>query len=196
MGQVRRSRKIRASRPVKSDEQLGAELAARIGVPAEQIARGGLVPGKVVDLSGELGERMTMIPVLLNRGGTAIERWLSSDAKRPSAQRLFGEHEERAIRYCQGLWTRAEGLLAAIDPTRDRVWAPLGWSQQEAMTELSLLQDRVPAPFWRCYENVVRFDEEAGAAGSSLATNSRSAVDAAKTTVAYTASLIAMWRRL
>lgn len=173
------------------------ELASAIGLPAEQVARGGFVRGVLVDLSGEIGgRRMSMIPVLLNRGGSAVERWLANDERRPSAERLFGENERRAIRYTQNLWTRAEGNLAAIDPGLDRVDQPLGWAQQEAIVELRRIAERVPPAFWRCYENVVRFDEEAGAAGSRLASNSRSAVDAAKTTVAYTASLIAMWRRL
>jgi len=184
-------------REMKSPEQQGAELAIKIGVPFEQVQRGGMVRGTMVDLSGELGgRRMSMIPVLLNRGGTAIERWLSNDEKRKPQERLFGESERRAIRYCQNLWTRAEGHLAAIDHSADRVDQPLGWAQQEAICELSRLAERVPRPFWQCYENVVRFDEEAGAAGSRLANNSRSAVDAARTTVAFTASLIGMWRRL
>jgi hypothetical protein len=151
----------------------------------------------VVDLSGDLGgRRMSMIPVLLNRGGCALDRWFAYDDRRPTAKRLFGENERRAIRYCQNLWTRSEGNLAAIDPSLDRVDEPLGWAQQEAIVELKRIAERVPFPFWQCFENVVRFDEEAGAAGSRLANNSRSAIDAARTTVAFTASLIAMWRRL
>lgn len=146
----------------------------------------------VVDLSGELGgKRMSMVKVMLNRGGTAIERWITHDQAG-----VFGEGEQRAIRYCQNLWTRADGHLAAVDLTADKIDAPLGWAQQEAIVELKKLAERVPLPYWNCYENVCRFDEEAGVAGSKLATNSRSAIDAAKTTVAFTASLIAMWRRL
>lgn len=184
-------------REMKSPEQMGADLALAIGVPVEQITKGNFIRGTVTDLSGEIGgRRMSLIPVLLNRGGTAVERWLANDEKRKPSERLFGENERRAIHYCQNLWTRADGCLAAIDPTADRVDQPLGWAQQEAICELNRLAERVPRPFWQCYENVVRFDEEAGAAGSRLASNSRSAIDAAKTTVAFTASLIAMWRRL
>lgn len=194
---ARKNTRRRPKLPEKTAEQEGAEFASAIGIPEQHIARGGFVMGKVVDLDGAVGgKRMSIIRVLLNRGGTAVERWLSSDEKRPSSQRLFGESERRAIHYCQNLWTRAEGNLAAIDPSMDRVDAPLGWAQQEAMCEIKRLAERVPAPFWACFENVVRFDEEAGKAGSRLASNSRSAIDAAKTTVAFTAGLIAMWRRL
>jgi hypothetical protein len=148
--------------------------------------------GKVVDLSGELGGKpMSITKVLINRGGTAIDRWIATDRNE-----MFAESEQRAIRYTQNLWVRAEDGLRAVDPSADIVDAPLGWAQQEAMVELKRLQDRVPRQYWDVYENVCRFDEEAGVAGSRLANNSRSAIDAAKTAVAFTASLIAMWRRL
>lgn len=193
----KRSNVTRARRPMKSAEQEATELATAVGIPARQIERGGLIRTTVVDLDGSLGgRRMSMVPVLLNRGGTAVERWLAYDERRPTSQRLFGEHERRAIQYTQNLWTRADGGLSAVDLSADRVDQPLGWAQQEAIVELKRIAERVPRPFWQCYENVVRWDEEAGAAGSRLANNSRSAIDAARTTVAFTASLIAMWRRL
>jgi len=155
-------------------------------------SKGDYVEGTVVDLSGELGgKRMSMSRVMLNRGGTAVDRWIANDKNE-----LFGESEQRAIRYTQNLWVRAEGNLKAIDHSADVVDAPLGWSQQEALVELGKLTERIPRPYWECFENVCRFDQEAGVAGSRIASNSRSSIDAAKTTVAYTASLIAMWRRL
>jgi len=146
----------------------------------------------VVDLDGSLGgKRMSMVKVVLNRGGTAVDRWIANDQAS-----IFGESEQRAIRYCQNLWVRADGGVRAVDPTADVVDNVLGWSQQEALVELRRIEARVPQPYWMVYQNVCRFDEEAGRAGSRLASNTRSAIDAAKTTVAFTASLIAMWRRL
>jgi hypothetical protein len=187
----RRQREIRG-------RQAAASPKAATAIPKDQLvngftaSHGDYEEGTVVDLSGELGGgRNKIVKVMLNRGGTAVERWISSDSKG-----MFGEGEQRAIRYCQNLWTRAEGNLRAVDPGADRVDAPLGWAQQEALVELRRIEARVPKPYWACYENVCRFDQEAGAAGSDISSNSRSAVDAAKTTVAFTASLIAMWRRL
>jgi hypothetical protein len=176
-------------RPIKTEAERVADLAQAIGIPERQWANLGM--GKVVDLSGELGgKRMSIVNVLVNRGGTAVERWMAKD-------KLFEESQQRAIRYTQGLWVRAEGKLRAVDPTRDIVDEMIdGMSQQEALDELHRLKSRVPNPYWDVYENVCRFDEEAGTAGSRLASNSRSAIDAAKTTVAFTASLIAQWRRL
>ncbi len=134
---------------------------------------------------------MSIVKVMLNRGGTAVDRWIAGDRAG-----LFQEPQQLAIRYCRNLWARADGHITAIDLTADKVDAPLGWAQHEALIELSKLKERTPRPYWDVFENVCRFDEEAGVAGSRLASNSRSAVDAAKTTVAFTASLIAMWRRL
>ena len=163
-------------------------LGRNVGVPEAQLP--GLTREKIVDLSGELGEKGKIVNVLVNRGGTAIDRWIGNDRAG-----LFGEPQQRAIQYTQRLWIRAEARLRAVDPARDVVDEDLdGMSQQEALDELTRLQDRLPLPYWQVYENVCRFDEEAGTAGSRLASNSRSAVDAAKTTVAFTASLIAMWR--
>jgi hypothetical protein len=175
---------------MKTDAQKAQELGRTIGVPEQQIPNLGL--GKIVDLSGELGARMKTYDVLVNRGGTAVERWLARD---PAG--LFGEPQQRAIRYTQKLWARADNQLRAVDHTRDVVDNMVeGMSQHEALDELQKLKGRLPRPYWDVYENVCRFDEEAGVAGSRLATNSRSSVDAAKTTVAFAASLIAMWRRL
>jgi hypothetical protein len=175
---------------MKTEVQHVEELAESVGVPTEQ--RSKLGRHTIVDLTGELGTKGARYTVLINRGGTAVERWVASDKNG-----LFEEGQQRAIRYTQSLWQRADGQLKAVDTTRDVVDDYIdGMSQQEALDELGKLKDRVPRPFWECYENVCRFDEEAGIAGSRLATNNRSAIDAAKTTVAFTASLIAQWRRL
>ncbi|API59533.1 hypothetical protein BSL82_09590 [Tardibacter chloracetimidivorans] len=174
------AKRVRAKRKV--EENLGEvnEFAR---------AHGMYEPSTVVDLTGELGgRRNSMVKVMLNRGGTAIERWMNE-----SPNMLFAEPQKAAVRYCQTLWLRADGLVA-LQPGTDRIDAPLGWSQQEALSELSTFKRRIPAKYWDVFENVCRFDQEAGTAGSSLSTNKRSAVDAAKTCVAMVASLIAMWR--
>ena len=144
---------------------------------------------EIVDASGEHGEgRNRRFHVLLNRGGTAIERWMN---ERPS--KLFNEGERGAIRYCQTLWARASGI-AVIDPGMTRIDAVEGWSQHEALTELSTLKRRVPPKYWSVYENVCRFDMVAEDAGAELAKGINAASAHAKNTVAFVASLIAMWR--
>lgn len=147
----------------------------------------------IVDLGGEHGEgRNRSFQAVLNRGGTAVDRWIANDT-----YCLFEEPQQQAIRYCRSLWSRASGITA-VDPSAEPIDTsrPDGWSQQEALNELQDLKDRTPARYWSVFENVCRWDEEAGVAGSSIAGNKRSAVDAARTTVAFVASLIAMWRGL
>lgn len=183
-------RATRRARPHRTEAEQVADLALSIGIPKEQIKHLGM--GKIVDLMGELGPKNKIVNVLVNRGGTAVERWIANDKVG-----LFEEGQQRAIRYTQGLWVRADGNLRAVDTTRDIVDEHIdGLSQQEALDELCWLKERLPRNHWEVYENVCRFDEEAGVAGSRLASNSRSAIDAAKTSVAFTSSLIAMWRRL
>ena len=143
---------------------------------------------KVGDLDGSRGGmRMAIHKVMLNRGGTAVDRWIANDR---TGQ--FAEPQQAAIRYCRNLWHRADGGLSAVDPSADKVDAPLGWSQHEALAELDQLKRGMPRLYWEVYENVCRFDEEAGVAGSKLATNARSAIDAARVTVAFVASLVAI----
>ena len=171
---------------MKTEAERVAEMARTIGVPEAQIPNLGLA--KVVDLSGELGKKNSIVNVLINRGGTAVERWIANDRAG-----LFEEPQQRAIRYTQNLWMRADNQLRAVDHTRDVVDEQVeGMSQQEALDELGKLKARTPRVYWEVYENVCRFDEEAGTAGSRLASNSRSAIDAAKTTVAFTASMSGM----
>jgi len=182
----------RVARIAREAVERVAKRAREAGIPEHRIAQGHLGETEIVDLSGELGgKRMSLVPVLINRGGSAVDRWLNRDQTG-----MFGEGEERAIRYTQNLWARIDGGLQAVDPAADVVDNVEGWSQQEALTEIKLLEGRIPRKYWQCYENVCRFDEEAGVAGSNLATNNRSAIDAAKTCVAYTAALIAQFRRL
>jgi len=190
MARAKTKKTTRIRRPLPTERDKVATLARDIGVPEAQISH--LAIGKVVDLVGELGEKGKILTVLINRGGTAVDRWIANDKRG-----MFEEGQQRAIRYTQSLWIRADGNLRAVDCARDVVDNQVeGMSQQEALDELQWLKGRTPRPYWDVYENVCRFDEEAGIAGSRIASNSRSAVDAAKTTVAFTASLIAMWRRL
>ncbi|WP_198354410.1 hypothetical protein [Sphingomonas sp. MA1305] len=161
------SARIRRARPMKSEAERTGNLARSIGVPGAQIPN--LAMAKIVDLSAELGEKMKVVNVLVNRGGTAVEQWFGRD---PAG--LFDEPQQRAIRHTQALWSRADCQLRAVDHSRDVVDNQVeGMSQQEALDELKWLKDRMPRPYWDVFESVCRFDEEAGVAGSRLASNSR-----------------------
>jgi len=124
---------------------------------------------------------------LRNRGGTPIARWRGESRLSPT--------QTLAIDYCIRLWERAGRQALTMDMGKIVGLPPSsGWSQQEALDELAHFKRAIPAHYWSVYENVCRFDEPAGVAGSKLATNSRSAVDAAFTCVCFVADLIAMWK--
>lgn len=188
MGRARaKAKSARIRRRPKTEAELIAEKAAEIGVPAAQIARGGF---ERFDVKLGRGEKVQTTVTLINRGGTPVDRW-----KRDGQ---LSETQVRAIEYVQGLWERAgtvRGLVA------DHLRVPggsgkSGLSQQEALDDLATFKERVPAKYWSVFENVCRFDEAAGTAGSNLATNSRSAIDAARVCVCFVADLVAMWRGL
>lgn len=187
---AKQSTKIKRAAPAPTSEEMArkriAAKAQEAGIPDAIVPH--LVEFNVVDLSGELGgKKNSIVSVLLNRGGSAVDRWINSQA--------FNLSQERAIRYTQGLWVRADGKLRAVDTTRDRVDEMIdGMSQQEALDELHRFKAQFPRDYWSVYENVCRFDEEAGVAGSKLANNRRSAIDAARTCVGMTSAMIAQWR--
>ncbi len=130
-------------------------------------------------------ESGTKTKVTVNRGGTAIFRWMS-------AGQPFYEAECKAIGHCINLWARAENR-----PVGDYSGIPStgidGLSQQCALDELHRYKQKLPANIWGVFENVVRFDMPAGTAGSAYARNSRSSVEAAKVATALVAGMIAIW---
>ncbi len=108
----------------------------------------------------------------------------------------YSRSRSRAQFDTRSLWLRADSQLRVIVHTHDVIDKQVdGLSQQEALDELCRLKERTP-PVLEVYKNGYRFDEEAGVPGSGIKSNSRAAVDAAKTTVAFIASLIAMRQRL
>lgn len=159
--------------------------AADIGMPVEQLARGS---HEIVDVRLDDGERVMTHRTLMNRGGSAIERWLNE----PNSK-LFGEPEIAAIRYCQALWARIDRKGPPdMSGIRKNLW--MGQSEHEALSEISQIKGKFPPRMWSCFENICRFDLDAPSAGATLATNARSASDGAKTCVAFVAGMIAQWR--
>ena len=126
----------------------------------------------------------------INRGGTPVARW--------RAAHLLSETQIAAIEYCWKLWDRAgrqNGLV--MDLLRVVGQQPSsGWAQQDALDQLARMKGYVPEPYFDIFENVCRFDEPAGVAGSKISTNTRSAQEAARICVCFVADTIAMKERL
>jgi len=149
--------------------------------------------GTVVDLGNELGGgRQKTYRVIRNLYPTLVDRWLAEGG--PG----FGDPQRRAVDHCRALWQRIGGsgtLVANLNwiggghGGRER-----GFEQAEALAQVAQYESRIPRPYWMVFENVVRNDMAAGAAGSHLAKNSAQAQAHAKNCVGFVASLIAQWR--
>jgi len=147
----------------------------------------------VVDLTGELGgRRNSMVKVMLNRGGNAVDRWIND-----RNNRLFDEPQIEAIEHCRRLWARIDSKQSVMlgDGIRG---AGVGQAEHDALCQLDDYKRRLGGalrPFWEVFENVVRFDMAAGQAGLALSSAGRPAEVAARTTVAFVAGMISQWMR-
>lgn len=122
-----------------------------------------------------------------------VERWIR-------AERL-SDSQIAAIALVRGLWGKCglkqrttanygERLPVAFE----NEWAAV--HKIQAQRDLDRIESYVPAHWWECFENVCRFDEPAGVAGSSLGYGSRNAEVRAHMIVVCTADLIAREERL
>ena len=132
---------------------------------------------------------------IVNRGGTPVMRWIAAN-KLSDTQLL-------AIQLCYRLWgilsrepqiTAGYGERMAASTTEEcpeRIELLV-----EAKEDLHRIKDYIPWAYYQIFENVVRFDEPAGVAGSRLGFGGRSAEDRAHTVVCFVADIIAMNERL
>lgn len=179
-------RAVRIRRQQKSPAQIIVEKAVEIGVPQAQIARGDFA---IVDMPLRDGGRVITTKTLVNRGGTPVARW--------KAAKLLSDSQIAAIDHCERLWERVGSKSLVMDFSKVSGGnSGNGWSQQEALDDLRRIKSYVPAKWYDVFENVCRFDEAAGFAGSVLTDCRNEQVAAARTTVQFVADIIAMKERL
>ncbi|WP_426254511.1 hypothetical protein [Sphingomonas sp. DC2300-3] len=187
-GKAKQSTKIKKvpkTAAQKAAERVQAK-AAEIGVPAAQIARG---MHAVVDMPLRDGKKLVTLETLVNRGGTPVARW--------KAARLLSDSQIAAIDHCETLWARLNGKAMVMDLARiPGTGQGNGWAEQEALDDLKRIKGYVPAKYWSVFENVCRFDEAAGQAGSSLTAVRSDQVTAARLVVQFVADIVAMKERL
>lgn len=164
--------------------------AKKRGPTPEAVAHGDYVEATVLDPSGET---RNLAKVSINRGGTPVARW--------QAQKRLSDTQELAIAYCLRLWEIA-GYKVRVTASYGEKLAGSGDADRRATCEIDAraglhrIQDYIPKPYWSVFEAVVRFDEPAGVAGSSLANSTRNAKHTAYLAVCFVADLIAMKERL
>src|SRR5690606_15090403 len=130
------------------------------------------------------------------RGGTPLCRWIAA-GKLSDSQML-------AIQECRRLWAIAGVEQRTTANYGERLAASSHSDDHRAIVEIEAREDlrRIQGYFkglekwWQIFENVVRFDEPAGVAGSRLGFGSRSSEDRAHTVVCLVADIIAEKERL
>jgi hypothetical protein len=143
----------------------------------------------VNEFASQHGDYERNLRFVRNRGGTTIDRWI--------AAKQLTESQCAGILHCQRLWHKIGSRSVVVDFNRVRgLPHGDGYSQHEALTELGRIAGTFPREYWDVYENICRFDLPAGTAGSHLARNKRSSLDAARTIVAFIADMIAWRERL
>jgi hypothetical protein len=173
-------------KPKKTEADRVADKAAAIGMPIAQLARGDHV---IVETPIRDAGRVKTEKTLVNRGGTPVARW--------KAAALLSESQIAAIDHCERLWDRLPGKGLVADLTKaPGAGAGDGWVEQEALDDLRRIKGYVPARYWSVFENVCRFDEGAGFAGSAMTSVRSDQVTAARLTVMFVADIIAMNERL
>lgn len=152
-------------------------------------------PAMVVDLNGKLGgKRQSMVRLLVNRSVSTTDKWLLEGG--PG----FEAPEAAAIAHVRRLWSivgSGPRLTARYDPSC--VGAPGTGERDQAGYRSALLtlgeyRRQFPPRVWEAFENVVRWDEPAGVAGSRMASHPSEQRAHAKACVGFVASKIAEWR--
>jgi hypothetical protein len=135
------------------------------------------------------GDYARNLRFVVNRGGTAIDRWKNNGS--------LSESQQAGILHCQNLWAKLGSQCLVVDFNKVSGQAHGdGLSQHEAFTEVARISAAFPYDYWNVFENVCRHDLPAGVAGSRLANTKRSAETAARLIVCFIADLISMRERL
>jgi hypothetical protein len=138
--------------------------------------------------SGEFGMARKR---LVNHGGTPIARWKKAG--------LITEHQTAAINHCLRLWELTDTsarLVANLDRTVFGSPGDGNMAEIEARNDLQRIKGGFPFAYWAIFENVCRFDEPAGVAGSKLAEDDNTRRTMARTIVCMVADMIYMRERL
>lgn len=158
---------------------------------ADRAAREREAPVAVNDFAAQHGDYESNLRFIVNRGGTPLARWKKAG--------LLSETQEAAIQHCTRLWelTSTSGsLVANLDRTVFGCPGDGNMAEIQARTDLQRIKTGFPARYWSVFENVCRFDEPAGVAGSKLAEDDVTRRTMARTIVCMVADMIFMRERL
>ena len=136
-------------------------------------------------------ESNTKAMVHRDRESTILQKWIRD------GEQGFDEPACRFIADCQSLWRKTgnRSITARYGEHTAPSTGDAGHTQQDALDDLrywrSLLGGANMDAFWSVFENVVRWNEPAGVAGSSMANNPAQAIQSAKLITGMVASVLA-----
>jgi hypothetical protein len=145
----------------------------------------------VNEFAARHGDYETHLKRQVNRGGTPIARWRKAG--------LISDSQQAAIEHCLRLWDCigvSGGLVANLDRTVFGCPGDGHSREVEARDDLHRMKGYVGERYWSVFENVVRFDEPAGAAGSRIQGPTRENETRARYCVLFVADIIATKERL
>lgn len=145
----------------------------------------------VNEFSESHGDYERNLRFVVNRGGTPVARWLKAG--------LLSESQQAGINHCVHLWAKLREPRVVANLDGNGGGYNEGWTlhQIEALDEIKRISGSFPGHYWDVFQNVCRFDEPAGVAGSKLqSTRKHSAETTARTIVCLVADMIAMRERL
>lgn len=150
------------------------------GPTEAQLANGDYVRDFVTN-----GDTATKSMAHINRASFIIDRWLEDE-------RHFPPGAVQAVRACQFYWARLKSprLIAQYGERIPGAQSD-GIGETEALSELAWMAKGIPLAYWDTFENVARWNEPAGVAGSAWANNTPQQVQSAKVITGFVACLIA-----
>lgn len=143
------------------------------------------------DFTQQHGDYTRHLRTYVNHGGTPLARWRKAG--------MLSDSQNVAIDHCIKQWSLiggSSGLVANLDRTVFGSPGEGNHREIEARESLHRMKGHVPFHHWQCFENVVRFDEPAGQAGSHLTKADSKRETMAFACVQFVADIIHMRERL
>jgi hypothetical protein len=143
------------------------------------------------DFTQQHGDYTRHLRTYVNHGGTPLARWRKAG--------MLSDSQNVAIDHCIKQWSLiggSSGLVANLDRTVFGSPGDGNHREVDARESLHRMKGHVGPMMWSVYENVVRFDEPAGQAGSRLACSVANRETMARACVQFVADVIAFKERL
>jgi hypothetical protein len=181
----------RKQRERESREERGRQAGRKRGRPKKAVAEPLVNPFAAAHGDYARDGRAGRSPAMRNRGGSSLDRWEAKD--------LLSETQLAAIAHMQRLWRLVDAGQRTTTNWNQTIFGTGGeghFLEVQARADLHRIREGFPPAYWDVFENVVRFDEPAGTAGSRLSSVRRSGVEAARLIVSLIADTIYMRERL